>query len=98
AGFNEPERRFLVHDSSRPLLGALTFVRPGVSIDPASGTARADFLRFEEFARQGIELTATCSIALFGRPQADAALAALAIGASGLVERLGGKRRRGAGR
>ncbi len=97
AVFGEKERKFLAHEISQPLRDALTFVRPGVAIDVASGTARPDFLRFEEFARQGITLVAPCSIALREGPRANAAVA-LAIGALALVERIGGKRRRGAGR
>ncbi|NJL99422.1 MAG: hypothetical protein HC924_11740 [Synechococcaceae cyanobacterium SM2_3_2] len=32
---------------------AITFIKPGVSIDPVSGCAREDFLRFEEMVRAG---------------------------------------------
>lgn len=97
ARMSEAERAYLRHEDSAPLRAALVYVRPGVAIDPASGTARTEFLRFEEVAREGIVLEAKCAVALPGG-DADAALAALAIGALRLVERMGGKRRRGAGR
>ncbi len=77
---------------------ALTFVKPGVAIDPASGRARQDHLRFEEVARQGAVLVAQGRVALPPDDRAAAAMLAVLAAATGLVERLGGKRRRGTGR
>ncbi|RMF90823.1 MAG: hypothetical protein D6741_16555, partial [Planctomycetota bacterium] len=80
------------------LLDALTFVKPGVSLDPRTGRAKDQCLRFEEMARASTVLESKCRL----RPIADeqlrkTAVALLAAGAA-MVERLGGKRRRGAGR
>lgn len=75
---------------------ALTFVKPGVKIDRRSGSAQTDFLRFEEVARKGTVLEAECRLPI------DEAVrevsSALLIASAKLVERLGGKRRRGPGR
>jgi CRISPR-associated protein Csx10 len=76
---------------------ALTFVKPGVRIHPRTGRARQDHLRFEEMARAGAVLTAQCSLALYNEDNRRVASALLFAGAQ-LVERLGGKRRRGAGK
>ncbi len=78
---------------------AVTFVKPGIAIDPRSGRAKDDFLRFEEMARGGVMLTAVdCRINWEGcnEMQQQAATALLLAGAK-LVERIGAKRRRGAG-
>lgn len=96
----EPLRHALDRERSGALelREALTFVKPGVTIDEASGRAKEHFLRFEEMARVEAVLEATCSLAL---PDDDgvreSAFALLTAGAC-LVERLGAKRRRGAGR
>jgi len=75
---------------------ALTFVKPGIKIDPATGSAQTDFLRFEEVARRGTVLEAECRLSV---PQnAREAASALLIASARVVERLGGKRRRGLGR
>jgi CRISPR-associated protein Csx10 len=79
------------------LRAATTFVKPGVAIDPASGRAKTDFLRFDEMARKGAVLVAPCRLATTGDAAADLALTALCLAALRLVERIGGKRRRGAG-
>jgi len=78
---------------------AVTIVRPGVRIDPISGRAMEDHLRFVEHARGGCELrtTATLDDGGWDEDQRQSALALLVVGAS-LLDRLGGKRRRGAGR
>jgi len=81
---------------------AITFVKPGISIDPNTGCAKEDFLRFEEMVRAGTVLTADCQLHLEGpggllnEDQQKAALALLVAG-SRFIERIGGKRRRGAG-
>ncbi len=81
------------------LRAALTFVKPGIEIDDASGTAKPDFLRFEEMARGGTHLEAAYDLNLAGlnELQQQAAKALLVAGAA-MVERLGAKRRRGGGR
>jgi CRISPR-associated protein Csx10 len=80
------------------LISALTFVKPGVAIDSHLGTAKPDCLRFEEMARGGSYLEAEYRLdpRLKGE-QLEAAKALLVAGVS-TIERLGGKRRRGAGR
>ncbi|WP_205369707.1 RAMP superfamily CRISPR-associated protein [Thermoleptolyngbya sp. PKUAC-SCTB121] len=79
------------------LQSAFTFIKPGISIDDR-GCAKEDFLRFEEMARIGTVLTADCELlAALNPEQQQAACTLLAAGAT-VVERLGGKRRRGAGR
>ncbi|MCW6038924.1 hypothetical protein K4A83_22105 [Spirulina subsalsa FACHB-351] len=83
------------------LKAALTFNKAGISIDADSGCAIPDFLRFEEMARGGCILTAFCELQLPEiedfKEQCSAAYALLVAGAK-LVDRLGGKRRRGAGK
>lgn len=97
----EPLREALAgeHAADARLRQALTFVKPGVAIDPQTGRARQDHLRFEEVARQGAILTAHGTLDL---PADDGsrgkAMLAVLVGATALVERLGGKRRRGTGR
>ncbi len=84
-----------------PLREALTFVRPGVRIDPASGRALDRHLRFTEMARGGCRLRAQgCRLDLDRLPGEELALAAWALLVAGLrlVDHLGGGRRRGAGR
>ena len=80
------------------LLEAVSFVKPGISIDN-NGCAKEDFLRFEEMVRAGSVLSTTCQlqIANLDDSQKQAAFALLVAGTK-LIERLGGKRRRGAGR
>ncbi|MEV5412902.1 RAMP superfamily CRISPR-associated protein [Thermopolyspora sp. NPDC052614] len=79
---------------------AATFRKPGVAIDPVTGTAKAEMLRFEELARAGVTLTGKARIEGFedldGR-QRRAVVTILGAGAR-LLETIGGKRRRGAGR
>jgi len=80
------------------LRSAFTFVKPGISIDAKTGCAVEDFLRFEEMARIGSVLTADCEVlASLDSTQQQAAYTLLRAGAE-VVERLGGKRRRGSGR
>lgn len=86
---------------AKPLLNdAVTFVKPGIMIHPRTGRTRTDFLRFEEMARKGAILTAQVELKLpdwFDESVKQAASALLVAGAK-FVERIGGKRRRGAGR
>ena len=82
------------------LKDAVTFVKPGISIHPRTGRTRTDFLRFEEMARTGAELTAACQLTLPEGVDDETRRAATALLVAGarFVERIGGKRRRGAGR
>jgi CRISPR-associated protein Csx10 len=90
-----PLRKLLIRDDRR-LREAMTFVKPGVKIDRRSGSAQTDFLRFEELARKGTIVEAECRLAISSEFREVAS--ALLIASTKLVERLGGKRRRGAGR
>jgi len=85
----------------RPMVAwATTFRKPGVAIDARTGTAKANMLRFEEMARAGVTLTGRGRIdgfAELSQAQREVAGALLDAGAR-LLETIGGKRRRGAGR
>jgi CRISPR-associated protein Csx10 len=83
--FDEPNRQ--------KYLSALTFVKPGVAIDEDSGTAKPDFLRFEEMGRSDTVLEACCELSY-----CDETIWGLMVASAKLVERIGGKRRRGAGK
>jgi CRISPR-associated protein Csx10 len=88
-------RQQLAH-ADRRLRQALTFIKPGVKIDRRSGSAQTDFLRFEEMGRKGTILEAECWLLVDASNREMAS--ALLIASAKLVERLGGKRRRGPGR
>lgn len=81
---------------------AIAFIKPGVAIDQETGSAKPDFLRFEEIVRMGAILTAQDCALNFSETlgitddQKRIAYALLTAGAK-MVERLGGKRRRGNG-
>ncbi|GIX04040.1 MAG: hypothetical protein KatS3mg113_1046 [Planctomycetaceae bacterium] len=75
----------------------LTFIKPGVMIDPATGAAAPQCLRFEEMCRRGLVLEATCRLPQNLDTQELTLTSALLLGSSLLIERLGGKRRRGTG-
>jgi CRISPR-associated protein Csx10 len=89
-----------IPDKLRSVLGkderlkqALTFIKPGIEVDEASGTAKKRHLRFYEMSRAGMILASECTI------HSDSTTAqALLVAAAKLVDRIGGKRRRGAGR
>jgi CRISPR-associated protein Csx10 len=85
-------------EKDRRLLEATTFVKPGVKIDRRRGRAQTDFLRFEELARVGTVLEAQCGLPSHLPAEQRNAASALLIAGTKLVERLGGKRRRGPGR
>lgn len=89
-------REKLTGDKNRLLRQFLTFVKPGVKIDRRSGSAQTDMLRFEEVARKGTILEAECRLSVDETSREVAS--ALLIASAKLVERLGGKRRRGSGR
>jgi len=80
---------------TKRLREALTFVKPGVCIDRRTGMAKDDFLRFEEVACRGLVLDAQGELTVPAEI-ADTATAFLAAAAR-LIDRLGGKRRRGMG-
>jgi CRISPR-associated protein Csx10 len=86
--------------AKRQLREAVTFVKPGIKIDPRTGQTITDFLRFEEMARVDAELTAQCRWYLPQHLSADQRMvaSALVIAGAAFVERIGGNRRRGAGR
>lgn len=81
------------------LKNALTFVKPGIKINAENGCAIEDCLRFEEMVRGGTILNAECKLNLenLNAEQKHAAYGLLIAGTK-LVERLGGKRRRGSGK
>lgn len=85
---------------NRPLLReALTFVKPGIGIDPQTGCARDDFLRFEEMARGGAVFeTKYCLDESELEPEQLAVAEAFLTASASYIKRLGGKRRRGVGR
>lgn len=81
-----------------PLGEALISRRPGVAIDLFSGTAHEDSLRLEERVVSDLTLTAQVQLLrLPGRELPEAAELLLRAGAR-LLDGLGGKRTRGAGR
>lgn len=91
-----PSLREVLVRADRRIIDALTFIKPGVRIDMRSGSAMTEHLRFEEMARIYTPLEADCFLSV---PESmREAVSALLIASARLVERLGGKRRRGAGR
>jgi CRISPR-associated protein Csx10 len=92
-----PLRERLLGEDRRLLRQALTFVKPGVMIDRRSGSAKTEYLRFEELGRKGTILEAECQLCVTDQVARQLA-SALLIASARLVERLGGKRRRGSGR
>jgi len=95
----QPLTRALASNSRVAAREAVTFLKPGVKIDSRSGRAAEKHLRFEEMGRMGAVLEADCAID-WGSCGDDCKVAATAllVAATKLVERIGGKRRRGAGR
>lgn len=89
--------RELLARADRRVRQALTFVKPGVKINRRSGSAETDCLRFEELARKGTILEAECRLTI-SDPLTREMASALLIASAQMVERLGGKRRRGPGR
>ena len=94
AGFSQNLRNLFSNDER--LKQALTFVKPGIAIDDKSGTAKQDHLRFEEMSRSGAILEAEFEINT--DDETAETVEALLVLSAELVERLGGKRRRGAGK
>lgn len=86
---------------------ALTFIKPEIKIDEQSGTTETDMLRGAEMGRINTILEADCELSFdriaFAGNEAVAqkqkkTISALLIASSKLVERIGGKRRRGCGK
>jgi CRISPR-associated protein Csx10 len=92
----EAVREQLKGEARARLRAALTFVKPGVAIDPINGTAIDNFLRFDEMVRAGVDLT--CSVSFdtenLKHPKVAENFVTAAIL---LIEQIGGNRRRGAG-
>ena len=74
---------------------ALTFVKFGVAIDLATGTAKDDHLRFEEVAISGLLLSSPVRLDVLATE--FEAIRWFLVGAACLIERVGAKRRRGLG-
>ncbi|MDQ1295529.1 MAG: CRISPR-associated protein Csx10 [Actinomycetota bacterium] len=79
------------------LVQATVLHRPGVCLDPRTGTAREKFLRLEERAVRGETLVTRAEVIGVGEVLPEPAELLLRAGAR-LVEGLGGKRHRGSGR
>jgi len=87
---------------ARPALRPeIAFVKPGVAIDPKTGSAQPDCFRIEELVRMDAVLTAKHCALDFSEVQLtedqQKAAYALVVAGAKMVERLGGKRRRGNG-
>ena len=80
----------------RSLYEALTFVKPGVKINRRTGFAETNMLRFEEMARLGTVLETSFNLLINEKFLVCAK--SLLIASAKIVESLGGKRRRGAGK
>lgn len=76
----------------------ICIIKPGIKIEADTGCAEPDCLRLEEQVRGGAVLTATCELRLPTDKLAQQIAYALLIAGTQFVERIGGKRRRGAGR
>lgn len=88
--------------AKQQLAKAIAFIKPGVAIDEKTGSAKPDYLRFEEVVRMGAVLTAESRLDFSDHKdfsdESKAMAYALLIAGAAMVERLGGKRRRGNGR
>ncbi|NMF84118.1 hypothetical protein E1H13_12320 [Nodosilinea sp. P-1105] len=80
---------------------AIAFMKPGVAINPETGSAMPDCFRIEELVRMDAVLTANHCALDFSEVQLtedqQKAAYALVVAGAKMVERLGGKRRRGNG-
>lgn len=84
---------------TQALKSAITFVKPGISIDIASGCAEENHLRYEEMVRGGTVLNFKYELNVEGLDQEQKnTVYALLIAGTKLLERIGGKRRRGSGK
>lgn len=87
-----PSLRKKIGDDKR-FKQALTFVKVGVEIEADSGTSKSQNLRFDEMGRIGTILEANVEL-----EKTNETISALLILSAKLVERIGGKRRRGTGK
>lgn len=94
----DPElRQWLRYD--RRLADALTFIKPGVAIDSDTGQALPEHLRMDEMVRCGAVLATTVHFEIDRLPpECHQPAHALLWAGVRTTERIGGKRRRGAGR
>ncbi|WP_216349364.1 RAMP superfamily CRISPR-associated protein [[Limnothrix rosea] IAM M-220] len=87
--------------AKKGLKEAIAFIKPGVAIDPKTGSAEPQCLRFEEVVRMGAVLNADIGLDFSPYEPVDQTtkeiVYALILAGTKLVERLGGKRRRGNG-
>ena len=95
--FPEELREALAGRVRASLREALTFVKPGVRIDPRSGAAMSDMLRFQEVCRAGAILSAEATIDKTDIDGDIDTFVAFAFASLRLLERIGGGRRRGLG-
>jgi len=81
---------------------ALTFLKPNTAIHSESGTAKTESLRITEMGRIGTVLEAgfklDFDILEAVSSEQKELIAALLVGSAALIERIGGKRRRGSGK
>lgn len=92
-------RRAVARDQAHQALrAATTFVKPGVRIDPDTGRAVDDMLRFVEMARSGLPLQAAATVDLPDGEEGRRAVTALLMLGAAWCDQVGGDRRRGAGR
>jgi CRISPR-associated protein Csx10 len=100
ARLDENLRRAIGEDEQ--LRQVLTFLKPNTAIDFDSGAAKSKSLRFTEMGRIGtvLETEFKLDFDIFENdsPHPKELIEALLVGSAALVERIGGNRRRGAGK
>lgn len=86
--------------SQQALKDAVTFVKASNSINHSSGCTEERFLRFEEMTRLGCLLRTECKLNLENLKDENQKKCAFAllVASAKLVDKLGGKRRRGTGK
>ncbi|HHP7245702.1 MAG TPA: RAMP superfamily CRISPR-associated protein, partial [Elainellaceae cyanobacterium] len=84
---------------SKPRLHDLIcIIKPGIKIEALTGCAEPDCLRMEERVRGGAVLSTNCTLSLPADEDSRMVVYALLVAGTQFVERIGGKRRRGAGK
>lgn len=93
-------QRLRAHLAAAPTLRqAVTFRKPGVKINKENGIAEEKHLRVVEMARAGVTLEGSGHLDLAGLTDEERLAATfLLLAGARMLERLGGKRRRGSGR
>lgn len=76
----------------------ICIIKPGIKIEALTGCAEPDCLRMEERVRGGAILTADCAFNLLADEDSRKIAYALLVAGTQFMERIGGKRRRGAGK